>query len=473
MENKKEDTIAAIATPVGNGGIGIIRISGPVAHIIAERIFKKKRSSSSSSEDGSAARPHLLRNRTLHFGQIVDPETNRVIDEVLLVKMAAPHSYTCEDITEIQAHASAVGLKMILELVLKNGARLSEPGEFTKRAFLNGRIDLTQAEAVMDVITARTEKSLRIATRQLNGGLRNQIQNIIQELTKILSLVESSIDFSEEVEDIIESSENFEGFRRNVISPLKMLIKNYRDGHFLRDGLRLVIVGRPNVGKSSLMNCLLKKERAIVSTFPGTTRDTIEEQINIKGLPVLLSDTAGVHNSVDPVESIGIQRTEQIAGEADLILFMIDAGDGVTSDDISLYEKIKTKPIILIINKIDLERNEGKTPVPQDWCVRAIVRISVHLEEGIAILKDEIYENSIRLNDAENDSVVPNLRQKEMLEKTLLSTEIADEAMKTGVPAELTAIDLREAIGVLNQMIGKDPEIDILDDIFRRFCIGK
>lgn len=474
MEKQKEDTIAAIATPVGNGGIGIVRISGPSAHIIAERIFRKKGSASSKWPEGfSTVGPTALRKRTLCFGHIVDPEKDRVVDEVLLAMMSAPHSYTCEDIAEIQAHASTVGLKMILSLVLKSGARLAEPGEFTKRAFLNGRIDLTQAEAVVELINARTEKALRLATSQLSGGLGDQIRRITEELKNSLALVETSIDFSEDVEDLVESNHNFESLRTNIINPLKMLLKNYEDGHFLREGLRLVIVGRPNVGKSSLMNYLLKKERAIVTPVPGTTRDTIEEYLNINGLPILLSDTAGVHNSMDPVETIGIQRTEKIAGEADLILFMIDAGDGVTADDAAVYEKIKQKPIVLIINKIDLEGDAGKTRVPSKWCVRASVRISVRFEEGIDVLKEKIYENSLGFNEAESDGLVPNLRQKQMLEKSLSSAEIAEKGMKEDVPAELTAIDLRDAIGVLNQIVGKDPQTDILDDIFSRFCIGK
>lgn len=473
MEKEKEETIAAIATPAGNGGIGIVRISGPSSHSIAKRIFRKKRFSSISPDEFSIVEPTELRKRTLYFGHIVDPEEDRCIDEVLLVMMSAPHSYTCEDITEIQAHASAVGLNKILALVVKSGARLAEPGEFTKRAFLNGRIDLTQAEAVMDLITARNETSLRLAAQQLCGGLGDQIRCIIDELTKILSIIEASIDFSEEVEDVVDSNQSFDSFQKKIISPLKKLLQNYEEGHFLREGIRLVILGRPNVGKSSLMNCLLEKERVIVTAVPGTTRDTIEEQLNIRGLPILISDTAGIHDSMDSVETIGIQRAEKIAGEADLILFMIDAGEGVTAEDAEVYEKIKEKAIILIINKIDLENQTETTKVPSNWSLRTSVRMSVRFGKGIGKLKEKIYENSIGFNEVERNGFIPNLRQKEMIEKSLSAAEIAEKGIKKGTPPELTAIDLRNAIGVLNQIVGKDPQFDILDDIFSRFCIGK
>jgi tRNA modification GTPase len=473
MDKIKADTIAAIATAVGKGGIGIVRISGPSAYPIAERVFRKKRLSSIASYGFSAVRPTELEKRTLYFGNFVDPENNRVIDEVLLAIMPAPHSYTCEDVVEIQAHASAIGVKMILEIVLNCGARLAEPGEFTKRAFLNGRIDLTQAEAVLDVITARTEKSLRLATGQLSGGLGEEIRRITEELKQRLAEEEASIDFSEETEEIVGSEIKFKQFRNNIINPLQKLLKNYDDGHLIREGLRLVIVGRPNVGKSSLMNCLLKRERAIVTSIPGTTRDTIEEMLNIRGLTVLLADTAGVHDSSDLVESIGIQRTEKIAREADLILFMMDESVGVTTEDWAVYEKIKGKKIILVKNKIDLENGRQKTGAPEKWQLKATVRTSVRFEEGIDVLKEKIYENSIGLKEEETGGLIPNLRQKEKLQKSLLAAETAESGMKTGIPAELIAIDLRDAIGALNQVVGKDPQIDILDDIFNRFCIGK
>lgn len=473
MEKTKADTIAAIATPVGNGGIGIVRISGPSAHRIAQRIFRKQRLPDSSLSDFSV-RPSTVRaERKLILGHIVDPATGRVIDEALLAIMTAPNSYTCEDVAEIQAHANSIGLKIILGLVLNCGARLAEPGEFTKRAFLNGRIDLTQAEAVSDLINARTEKALRLATEQLSGRLGEKIRCISEELRKALSEIEASIDFSEDAEEVLELEASLKHFGKDVFLPLKTLLKSYDDGHLLREGLRLVIVGRPNVGKSSLMNSLLKKERAIVTPVPGTTRDTIEEHVNINGLPVSLSDTAGVHDSDDPVETIGIQRTEKIAGEADLILFMIDAGSGVTDDDSAIFEKIKGKPVILIVNKIDLESGEKRTGTPEEWNVLSVVRTSVRFDKGIEVLKEKIYENSIGLNGESEAWIVPNLRQKKMLEKCLSSAETAEKGAKEGVPPELTAIDLREAIGALNQIVGEDPKVDILDDIFSRFCIGK
>jgi tRNA modification GTPase len=470
----KEDTIAAIATPVGNGGIGIVRISGPSAQAIAERIFRKKKSFLISTLKSSVVTRAELGERKLHFGSVIDPEKDRVVDEVLLATMSAPHSYTGEDVVEIQAHASAIGLKMILGLVLKYGARLAEPGEFTKRAFLNGRIDLTQAEAIMDVIAAKSEKAFRLATDQVSGELGEEIRRITEELKRVLAESEASIDFSEETEAIIdiESAPFFNNFRKNIIKPLQTLLKNYDEGHLIRDGLRLVIVGKPNVGKSSLMNRILKKERAIVTPVPGTTRDTIEESVNIQGLTVILSDTAGLHKSEDPVETIGIQRAEKIAGEADLILFMVDAGAGITGEDWAIYEKIKEKLMILVINKIDSE-GERKTDPPENWRIKATVRTSVRFNVGIDVLMEKIYQNSMGINDANMDGLVPNLRQKEMLKKSLLAAETAERGIKHGVSPELTAIDLREAIGALNLVVGRDAQIDILDDIFSRFCIGK
>jgi tRNA modification GTPase len=473
METMKADTIAAIATPVGTGGIGIARISGSNARHIAEKIFQKKNSSNSLSCESSKVLNAEFEKRKIYFGNIVDPENQRIIDEVLLIVMSAPHSYTCEDVVEIQAHASMPGMKKILELVLSCGARLAEPGEFTKRAFLNGRIDLTQAEAVLDVITARNEKALRLANAQLSGALGEEIRQIVEELKRLLAEVEASIDFSEDGEDIVELEIRFEKLREKILNPIQKLLTNYDDGHFFRDGLHLVIVGRPNVGKSSLMNRLLNKERAIVTPVPGTTRDTIEEALNIQGVAVLLADTAGVHDSADLVETIGIQRTEKIAQEADLILFVIDAAAGVTAEDEDLYEKIKEKPIILVINKIDIEDGENITPALERWRLKATVRTSVLFDEGIECLKEKIYESISSVTEEDEGWLVPNLRQREMLQKSFIAAEIAEKGINNGYSMDLVAIDLREAISALNQVVGEDPQIDILEEIFSRFCVGK
>jgi tRNA modification GTPase len=303
--------------------------------------------------------------------------------------------------------------------------------------------------------------------------LGEEIRRIAAELKHLLSEVEAAIDFSEDTEEIIGSALSFEKFRDNIINPIQKLLNNYDGGHLIREGLRLVIVGKPNVGKSSLMNCLLKKERVIVTPVPGTTRDSIEEELNIRGVAVLLVDTAGVHVSSDPVETIGMQRTEKIAGEADLVLFMIEAGEGVTTEDWDVYEKIKGKPIILVINKIDLEDGEKKINVPEKWSLKTTVRTSVRFYDGIELLKEKIYESTIGLTEEDDGWLVPNLRQKEMLEKSLSSAEIAERGMKTGLPLELIAIDLREAISSLNHVVGESPQIDILEEIFSRFCVGK
>lgn len=424
----KEDTIAAIATPAGSGGIGIVRISGKTAKEIALRIFRQK---DSGLNTGKKMRefpfPDIFfqSKRKLHLGVIVDPESESVIDEALIVFMPAPNSYTCEDVIEIQAHAGTIGLKKVMDAVIKCGARIAEPGEFTKRAFLNGRMDLTQAEAVMEVINARTEKSHKIAALQLTGGLRETMQNIIDPLQSLLAEVEVSIDFSEDVEDVVESNYNHENLKNDIIFPIKTLLKNYEEGHHLRDGVRMVILGRPNVGKSSMMNQLLKKERAIVTPIPGTTRDSIEESLNINGLSINVIDTAGVHNSQDPVEVIGIGRTERIASEADIILFMVDGNSGITTEDRMVYEKIKEKTIILVVNKMDLapEKKESWKTIPEKegWRVTAAVPTSVIHNEGIDKLKDKIYECCIGFATDEETWLIPNLRQKTMLEKSLLA----------------------------------------------------
>lgn len=468
----ESDTIAAIATPVGSGGIGIVRISGHESLGIARHTFRLLGDCTPLASDQQTVQTKFLEHRRLHLGHIIDPDDGRVLDEVLLAVMPAPHSYTREDVVEIQAHAGPVILNAILELVLRHGARLAEPGEFTRRAFLNGRIDLTQAEAIIDVINARTEKSLQLATEQLEGRLRNQLNPIIESLTHVLVEVEASIDFPDETQDILCDAALERKLRENILAPLAELVRNYDNGHLMREGLRLVILGRPNVGKSSLMNRLLEKDRAIVTAVPGTTRDTLEEVINIRGLPVILVDTAGVHESEDPVEKIGIQRTEKLAEAADIVLLMVDAGSGVTPADTAVYNNIKHKPILLVINKTDLENTERPVTAPTGWRLQATARTAVKYGEGIDALKQTLFDLGIGQDGAVN-RVVPNLRQKKLIQTALAVLETANSNIKNNTPSELIAIDLREAIGAINTILGIDTPTDILDEIFTRFCIGK
>ncbi|HAO21092.1 MAG TPA: tRNA uridine-5-carboxymethylaminomethyl(34) synthesis GTPase MnmE, partial [Desulfobacteraceae bacterium] len=328
-----EDTIAAIATPVGSGGIGIIKISGRQALPIAAALFRPFR-----KHTGFFPESHQL-----YYGHIVNDE--QILDEVLLAVMKAPHSYTGEDVVEIQAHAGTFLLKSILESVLKQGARLAHPGEFTKRAFLNGRIDLTQAEAVMDLICAKSTRSLDIAAAQLRGGIREEIEAIRQSLLSVLSAIEAGIDFPEDMGDDISAEQTIAQLNAAVFR-IREMISRYRDGHVLKEGLKVLVIGRPNVGKSSLMNRLLGRDRVIVTPIPGTTRDLIEESLTIQGIPIILADSAGLHEGGDLAEQIGMEKTCQYIDEADLILFMLDASALMTPEDWQIYEKIRDTQMI-------------------------------------------------------------------------------------------------------------------------------
>ena len=356
-------TIAAIATPSGRGGIGIIKLSGPDAVSIATAIFYPIDSKSTAN---TKKRPPIdekfsdpLDSHRLYYGHVVDPESDRVLDEVLLSVMKAPRTYTREDVVEINAHGGPVAVHALLELVLKQGARLADPGEFTKRAFLNGRIDLTQAEAVIDIINARTDKSLHLAAAQIDGRLRRQLESIRDYLIELITRIEAAIDFPEDVEEIVDPPATIKGIKSNTVEPLLRLIQHHTEGNVLRDGFKVAVVGRPNVGKSSLLNCLLQKDRAIVTSVPGTTRDTIEETLNIAGLPVIIADTAGLHDTDDPIESIGIEKTLENVNGADLVLFMVEAHVPPTAEDTYIFEKIQSKPYIIVVNKIDLVQGEN------------------------------------------------------------------------------------------------------------------
>jgi tRNA modification GTPase len=466
-------TIAAIATAVGVAGIGVIRISGPNAPAIAERIFKPKRALEPAEKGAQRWRPLP---RRLHLGNIIDRQNGgAVIDEVLLALMPGPFSYTGEDVVEIQAHAGPIVMKKLLELVVKAGAELAEPGEFTRRAFQNGRIDLTQAEAIIDLIHARSEASLKIASRQVAGALKEKMGAIIQSLIDVLARAEAAIDFPDDCEETLGGEASRRRFQEGVISVLSDLLTDYDDGHLVREGMRLVILGKPNVGKSSLLNRLLKRERAIVTPVPGTTRDAIEEGFNIQGLPVLLVDTAGLRASTDPVEAMGMERTRCMAGDADVILLVLDARTGVTGEDLQIYEEIKDKVHLLVVNKIDLLEDGGLPAFSATWHKTPPVGISAKYDQNIGALKERIFELAMAQGLAPAEGIVPNLRQKGLIAAALRAARAAEEGLWEGAlfQPELAAIDLKEALGALNEVIGKEARHDILDDIFSRFCIGK
>jgi tRNA modification GTPase len=388
--------------------------------------------------------------------------------------MKAPRSYTKEDVVEINAHGGQVAVNAILELVLRQGGQIAEPGEFTKRAFLNGRIDLTQAEAVIDIINARTDKSLKAAAAQIKGQLKTKVEQIRQFMIAFLARVEGSIDFPDEVEDIVDSKAAIAEIKACVIKPLQQLVQHYLDGNTLRRGLKVVVVGRPNVGKSSLLNRLLQSERAIVTALPGTTRDTIEETLNIRGFPIVLVDTAGLHDSADPIEILGIKKTMDNIDGADLIIFMVEANRPLTAEDHNIFSKVKSKPFIIALNKIDLVNGENSVVLPDSWMEKDRVKISALYDRGLEKLKEKMVlagfgEDPIDIETA----IVPNLRQKLLMEDSLRTSETIIREIENDTPMELIAISLQEAIDSLGQVLGTHVKVDVLDQIFSRFCIGK
>ena len=475
---KDPDTIAAIATPVGRGGIGIVKISGNDAFTIAQAIFrplKKDRDTNvGKSRQEKSRRPFEFETHRLYYGHIIDPDDGLPLDEVLLSTMIAPHTYTRENVVEINAHGGAAVLHAILRLVLSKGARLAEPGEFTRRAFLNGRIDLTQAEAVIDVINARTQKNLELAAAQMTGKLRDQVDQARSRLIDILTHVEAAIDFPEEVEDFISPENTVKVLQKEVLAPLNGLIRNYIDAHVFRDGISVAVVGRPNVGKSSLLNQLVKRDRAIVTDMPGTTRDIIEEILNLQGIPVVISDTAGVHPTENPIEKIGIEKTLAHVNGSDLVLFMIEANCPLDPEDHLIYEKIKSKRIIMVLNKIDLIQKDSETSLPDNWRFDDQVCISALYDRGIDQLKDKIIKMAGGPDPIDlNAVIVPNLRHKLLLETSLAAAEALIEQLQNGTSSDLLAIHLQEAIDALGVISGDNVKVDVLDQIFSRFCVGK
>jgi len=474
------DTIAAIATSGGKGGIGIVKISGGNAFTVARAIFRPidrhqdPNTVALAAHQGKGHKAFEFESHRLYYGHIFDPEKGVLLDEVLLSAMKAPQTYTREDVIEINAHGGAVVLHAILQLVLKKGARLAEPGEFTQRAFANGRIDLTQAEAVVDVINARTQKSLQLAAAQVSGTLRKQMTSIRDGLVDLLTRIEAAIDFPDDVAEFVQTEETRKSLQREVLEPLKRLIRNYVDAHVFRDGLAVAVVGRPNAGKSSLLNQLVQKDRAIVTDVPGTTRDVIEETLNLEGIPVVISDTAGVHHTDNPVEKIGIEKTLEHVNGSDLVLFMIEANRPLGPEDHLIYDQINSKPTIIVLNKIDLVHQGNETALPANWRFDDQVRISALYDQGIDQLKDKVVKIAGGQNPLDFSGViVPNLRHKLLLETSLDAAESVIEQLQNGTSCDLMAIHLQEAIDALGVISGDNIKVDVLNEIFSRFCVGK
>jgi tRNA modification GTPase len=458
-----ETTIAALASPPGTGGISIVRMSGPQATAIATRLFRR-----SSGESLSAFQSHRL-----YYGHIADPDDGRIIDEVLLAVMKSPRTYTREDVVEIHSHGSPAAVQVILKSVLKNGAILAEPGEFTRRAFLNGRIDLTQAEAVMDLIHARSEQALSQFAVQLNGVLRTEVERLREGILSSLVRIEAEIEFPEDIEESIDLKDICEQLRRRIGEGIRLLLASFETGRLMRDGFSVAIVGRPNVGKSSLMNRLLCQERAIVTPFPGTTRDAIEGCIQLDGLPLTLWDTAGLRETDEPVEAIGVRKALERAEASDTLLFVMEAGRAFAEGDLAILNEIKDMSMIFVLNKIDLVQDPVETKPPPGWPVQPVIAISALSGQGLAELKAAI-RLSARWDSLSGAShLVVNLRQKQLLESCLQSVYAAADCIANGETAELVTVHLRDGLSQLDAVLGVGVRTDVIGDIFGTFCIGK
>lgn len=459
-----DDTIVAISTPLGEGGIGIIRLSGSSSVEIVEKIFKSPKNKTLSE----------LKSHRIIYGFIIDPVSQKRIDEVLITLMKAPYSYTREDVVEINCHSGMITLKRILEIVIQSGARLAEPGEFTKRAFLNGRIDLTQAEAVIDLIRSKTDESRRIALEQLQGGLYQKITEIRDRLVGICAHIEAYIDFPEDEIETSSKEEIIESINKICIE-LKNMLKTYEEAKFFREGLATAIVGRPNVGKSSLLNALLMKDRAIVTPIPGTTRDIIEEYLNIKGLPLRIMDTAGIREVEDSAEKEGVRRSLKSIENADLVIAIFDCSQSLSKEDEEVIEKVKNKNTIYVLNKCDLPAVTNKETLNKYLQVKnKILLISAVKALGLEELKENIFENCLKDWAEERQGVViSNIRHKINIEKSVSAIERAISALTENQPIEIISIELREALDALGEIVGFITTEDILDKIFSEFCIGK
>lgn len=460
MINSESDTIAAIATAFGEAAIGIVRISGPEAIKILSKIF-----SSPKGTDITKVKTH-----TIHYGFIVDPDTGEKVDEVLVTVMKAPNTYTKEDIVEINCHGGYITLKRVLDVVLKSGARLAEPGEFTKRAFLKGRIDLSQAESVIDIIRAKTEQAQRIAFNHLSGKLSEKINEMRDTLMRVCAHVEAYIDFPEEDIDGLTQQEILVEIGK-VKNQISSLIEGYEEGKIYREGLTTAIVGKPNVGKSSLLNALLMKDRAIVTEIPGTTRDIIEEYVNIKGIPLKILDTAGIRQAHDLVEAEGIKRTLRAVDEAELVLLVLDSSRPIDSLDEEIIQRVLEKKLIVVINKKDIKSEKFK--LPELLKDRPTVEISATQLDGIEDLKDLIFKTTVSGKLSYEGVVVTKLRHKMALEAALKALQHAEQAFMKSEPLEIVAMFLHEGLNYLGEIVGATTTEDLLDIIFSEFCIGK
>ncbi|SUN49673.1 tRNA modification GTPase [Streptococcus dysgalactiae subsp. dysgalactiae] len=454
---KEFDTITAISTPLGEGAIGIVRLSGTDALAIAQSVFKGKNLEQVASH-------------TMNYGHIVDPKTGTIVDEVMVSVMLAPKTFTRENVIEINTHGGIAVTNEILQLLIRQGARMAEPGEFTKRAFLNGRVDLTQAEAVMDIIRAKTDKAMTIAVKQLDGSLSQLINDTRQEILNTLAQVEVNIDYPEydDVEEMTtallrEKTQEFQNL-------LKNLLRTAKRGKILREGLSTAIIGRPNVGKSSLLNNLLREDKAIVTDIAGTTRDVIEEYVNIKGVPLKLVDTAGIRETDDLVEQIGVERSKKALQEADLVLLVLNASEPLTDQDRSLLHLSQDSNRIILLNKTDLEQKIELEQLPAD-----LIPISVLTNHNIDLIEDRI--NQLFFDNAglaEQDATyLSNARHISLIEKAVQSLEAVNDGLALGMPVDLLQVDLTRTWEILGEITGDAAPDELITQLFSQFCLGK
>ncbi|HER3278597.1 TPA: tRNA uridine-5-carboxymethylaminomethyl(34) synthesis GTPase MnmE [Streptococcus pyogenes] len=454
---KEFDTITAISTPLGEGAIGIVRLSGTDALAIAQSVFKGKNLEQVASH-------------TINYGHIIDPKTGTIIDEVMVSVMLAPKTFTCENVVEINTHGGIAVTNEILQLLIRQGARMAEPGEFTKRAFLNGRVDLTQAEAVMDIIRAKTDKAMTIAVKQLDGSLSQLINDTRQEILNTLAQIEVNIDYPEydDVEEMTtallrEKTQEFQSLLEN-------LLRTAKRGKILREGLSTAIIGRPNVGKSSLLNNLLREDKAIVTDIAGTTRDVIEEYVNIKGVPLKLVDTAGIRETDDLVEQIGVERSKKALQEADLVLLVLNASEKLTDQDRALLNLSQDSNRIILLNKTDLEQKIELEQLPAD-----LIPISVLTNQNINLIEDRI--NQLFFDNAglvEQDATyLSNARHISLIEKAVQSLEAVNDGLALGMPVDLLQVDLTRTWEILGEITGDAAPDELITQLFSQFCLGK
>ncbi|MEC1292074.1 tRNA uridine-5-carboxymethylaminomethyl(34) synthesis GTPase MnmE [Bacillus mojavensis] len=458
------DTIAAISTPMGEGAIAIVRLSGPEAIQIADRIYKGPKGKTISS----------VESHTIHYGHIVDKRTDRVVEEVMVSVLKAPRTFTREDVIEINCHGGIVTVNQVLQLALREGARLAEPGEFTKRAFLNGRIDLSQAEAVMDLIRAKTDRAMNVALNQMEGRLSALVRRLRDDILETLAHVEVNIDYPE-YDDVEEMTHQLLVEKASSVKKeIEALLRTSEQGKILREGLSTVIIGRPNVGKSSLLNSLVHEAKAIVTDIPGTTRDVIEEYVNVRGVPLRLVDTAGIRETEDIVERIGVERSRQVLKEADLILLVLNYSEELSEEDVKLFEAVKGMDVIVIMNKTDLEANIDIERVRELANGRPVVTTSLLKEEGVNDLEEAIqslfFTGAIESGDL---TYVSNTRHISILQEAKRAIEDALSGIEQDVPIDMVQIDLTRCWELLGEIIGDAVHESLIDQLFSQFCLGK